>query len=292
MIRSIVLVTLSFLFAANILIQVGCSSGSGQGSFKKTDAYAPYEATPEDSVIVTKDGTYVGPTDAIYKDDSIAVGEETLKMKEGKFCSDENAKMDVIVVDGEVVETVCYPVQTDKSSDNSKENPTTLVTTQKGDINIPKNANNTVVLFDEETDNHTIDGDVTVNGENVTIYGNGSDKTIIDGNLEITGNNARVRGVTVTGNVSITHNNTAFLFSVVEGNLTISDNNVTVAATDVFGDMTVTGNNAVLVQNRVQGSWDIQGSGPQCDGNYSFTDKNEDLSVSSSEIGSKELTCK
>lgn len=281
--KYIVVTTLFVLFAGGSVIQTGCSKSAARDGFEKTDAYTPYEPTPDDSVIVTGEANYVGPTDAIPEKGQITLGGETIDTTSDKFCSDANAKMDVITVDGKVVDVICYPPPTTKN--------TTEVTAQQGDTDVPQNANNTVIVFDQATDGKAIEGDVSVDGNNVAIYGNGPDKTIIDGDLVISGNNARVRGVRVKGNVILDLNNIALLFCIVEGNVEVRKNNVTVAATDVFGNMKVIGNNAVLVQNRVQGNWEIEGSEELCDGNRSFDDKDGDLVVDSTETGDA-ITCK
>jgi hypothetical protein len=261
---------------------IGCASDRASGEFYETDDYVEYENAPDDSVIITGEADYVGSSEALHEDAKIVIDGEALDTAEGKFCSEPDAKMDVIVVDGEVVEVICYPPPTE-------ENMTTVEQGQ-GDTEVPQNANNTVIVFDPSTDGEVIEGDISVDGNNVAIYGNGSDKTIIEGDLIISGNNARVRGLYIKGDVVLDLNNTALLFCVVEGNVEIRKNNVTVAATEVYGNMTVLGNNAVLVQNGVQGDWDIVGYEQLCDGNYAFDDANSDFVIADDEIGDP-LTC-
>jgi len=256
----------------------GCGSESHPREFRETDDYVQYEDAADESVVLTGESSYVGPTDAFYEEGTIGINGDTIDTAGGKFCNDPNAKMDVIVVDGEVVDVICYPPPTD-------ENMTRVDQTQQGDTEVPQNANNTVIVFDRTTDGEVIQGDISVDGNNVAIYGNGADKTVVEGDIHITGNNARVRGLQVKGNVILDLNNTAVLFCVVEGNVEINNNNVTMAATDVFGDVTVKGNNAILVHNRVQGEWNIVGHEHDCDGNRSFHDDNDDFVVTASETG-------
>jgi len=274
---SISLIAIAFLSQI-----INCASDRASGEFQETDKYVEYEKAPDDSVIITGEADYVGSSEAFRDDPKIVIDGEELDVDEGKFCSEPDAKMDVIVVDGEVVDVICYPPPTE-------ENMTTVEQGQ-GDTEVPQNANNTVIVFDSSTDGEVIEGDISVDGNNVAIYGNGSDKTIIEGNLIISGNNARVRGLYIKGDVILDLNNTALLFCVVEGNVEIRKNNVTVAATEVYGNMTVLGNNAVLVQNGVQGNWDIVGYEQLCDGNYAFEDANSDYIIADDEIGDP-LTC-
>lgn len=271
------------LLAIALFVQIiSCASDSASGEFQETDKYVEYENAPDDSVIITGDADYVGSSEALHDNPKIVIDGEELDVEDGKFCSEPDAKMDVIVVDGEVVDVICYPPPTE-------ENMTTVEQGQ-GDTEVPQNANNTVIVFDSSTDGEVIEGNVSVDGNNVAIYGNGSDKTIIEGDLIISGNNARVRGLYIKGDVILDLNNIALLFCVVEGNVEIRKNNVTVAATEVYGNMTVLGNNAVLVQNGVQGDWNIVGYEQLCDGNYAFEDANTDFIIADDEIGDP-LTC-
>jgi hypothetical protein len=272
----------SSVIVVSSIIQVGCGDSDSMSGFEKTTSYTPYKETPKESVVITGEANYVGPTDTLPDEGKVTVGGETINIPEDQLCKDPNAKMDVITVDGKVVDVICYPPATTEN--------TTEVTASKGDTEIPQNANNTVVTFDEATDGESIPGDISVDGNNVAIYGNGPDKTIIEGDLVIAGNNARVRGLRIKGNVILDLNNTALLFCIVEGDIEINKNNITVAATDVFGNMIVKGNNAVLVQNRVQGEWTIEGSEEFCDGNSSFKDKDDDFVVDSGEVADA-LSC-
>jgi hypothetical protein len=205
--------------------------------------------------------------------------------REGKYCSTDQGPVDVVVVDGVVVEVVCYE-DTDGAS-----GPSIIVDGDSdGDIDVPQNDNGAVITFDPSTDGKPIAGNVTLDGNNVTLYGNGPDKSIIDGNLTIIGNNARVRGVRVTGNVHINLNTAAVIFCVVEGNVHITSNNSMLAETDVFGNVQVDGNNCILVNNEVAGEWKIAGSGSVCDGNMKFTDDNGDELAQPEERG-EALSC-
>lgn len=184
----------------------------------------------------------------------------------GKYCKDGSGPVDVVVVDGEVVQIVCY------EDADTTEGPSVVVTSSAGDVEVAQMDNGGVVTFGAETDGVPIEGDVTVDGNNVSVYGNGPDNTIIEGNLTITGNNARVRGIHVMGNVIIDLNTAAFLLSEVDGNVVVRSNNSLVAAVRVHGNVEVPGNNTILVQNEVAGAWQIEGQGSVCDDNVEWVD--------------------
>lgn len=136
-----------------------------------------------------------------------------------------------------------------------------------------------MIIFDESTDGEPIKGDLSVDSNNLAIYGNGADKTIIDGNVTLSGNNPVIRGVTITGDLTIDKNNASVLFCRVLGNVYVVQNSITIAQTEMLGDLVfdeVSSNNAILVNNRVAGQWNIQGNGHVCEGNLAFVDRDED----------------
>lgn len=205
--------------------------------------------------------------------------------REGKYCKAKTGPVDAVLIGGLVAEVVCY-------SDEGQKNPVVVVDADgDGDLDIPQNANGSVITFDPSSDGKAVVGDVTIDANNVTLYGNGPDRSIINGNLRITGNNARVRGIRVKGNVDIELNTGALLFAVVEGNLTVRSNNTLVAETAVFGNFTVSGNNAILVGDGAAGDWSIGGSGSSCERNYRFQDADSDHIVDPSERGDA-LSCR
>ena len=196
----------------------------------------------------------------------------------GQYCKSDSGPVDVIVVDGQVRQVVCY-------EDSSGDGPEEVLKTDSGNVEVPQQENGSVVTFDESTDGQPIEGNITIDGNDVTLYGNGPDKSIIKGNLTITGNNARIRGIRVTGNVVMELNTAALLLSVVEGNLVIRSNNNLVAENDIFGNLVNDGNNTILVGNDVGQNFEGEGSGAVCQDNFSFDDSNEDQSVSPEERG-------
>jgi hypothetical protein len=200
--------------------------------------------------------------------------------REGRYCKTDSGPADVIVVDGQIEEVVCY-----EDTDGAEGTSTVLDGNNDGDVELPQQDNGGVITFDPSTDGVPIVGDVVVDGNDVTLYGNGPDKSIIDGNLLITGNNARVRGVRVTGNVTIELNTAAFVLSVVEGNLVVRYNNCLIAENDVFGNIVIDGNTTVAVGNGVAGNFENNGEGTICEDNFRFSDPNGDKTLGPDEIG-------
>lgn len=207
---------------------------------------------------------------------------------DGEWCEREGGPYDVVVVDGEVVEVICYPPPTDS------EGPELVVADPaQGDLEVPQDASNTAITFDESTDGTPIEGNFTLDGNNVSVYGNGPDKTIIDGDIVIEGNNVRLRGVTVMGNVVVRLNNAAIVLSRIHGDLVLdaeSTNGSVIAANEVFGRIDVPSNNNTIVSNLVQGDFDITGNNNTCNENQAFADANEDEVIADTELGDP-LTC-
>lgn len=231
---------------------------------------SPGEDTTDNPVIVVR--TPDGDCIAIANDICVPVADD------GEWCERDGGPTDVVIVDGEVAATVCYPPAQDGRV-------TTVSDAAQGDIDIVQNANGTAVIFDEDLNGQPIVGDVSVDGNNVSIFGNGPENTIIDGDVVISGNNVRIRGVTITGNLTIGLNSAAVLLSRVYGNVEITKNNTIFVDNDVYGNVSVTANNTLLIGNDVQGTWSITGSNSVCDGNAAFTDPDGDYEVDSDERG-------
>ncbi len=239
----------------------------------------------EDRDVVLQDGdTYI--VDGDPGDTCVEIEAECIEIGEakGRFCADEGAQADVVVVDGEVVDVICYP---------NPEGGTPLEEVQadeNGTVMIPQNESGAVIVFGEETNGEPLEGDVTVDAERTTLYGNGPDQTILEGDLRVASNNSRVRGIEVTGNVHYegNSNGSALAFCRVRGSLTIASNKAVVANCDIFGDVTVEGNGATLINVGVGGDWSVKNH-EVCEGCYTFEDENEDFLVTEEERG--ELIC-
>ena len=224
--------------------------------------------------------TIVGSTATLAENDCILLGDDCITPEAaGRFCDGEGGPIDVIVVDGKVVEVVCYPAANDAGDED------TLEIGGDGDINVPQNANNTTVTFGEDTNDVAIEGDLVIDGNNVAVYGNGADNTVLRGNVVLDGNNVRLRGLTIDGDLTLAKNNLAAVFVVVTGNVIITGNNNVLAGSVVFGDLTVGGNNTILVQNGIGGAFAAAGTVETCTDNRAFDDANNDGVVVTAELG-------
>lgn len=189
-------------------------------------------------------------------------------------CGDDGTA-DVIVDDkGNVVDVICYPT----SGAPVEEIPAESVP-------VEKTQNGSVVVLDAADDGDDIQGDLSVDANNVVIYGESPDVAVIGGDLDISKNNATVRGVRITGNVTLEDNNANLVFCVIEGDLTIVGNNNTVAGCDVWGSVTVVGQNAVLVSNYLADPGPFAAQGLVCNDNYHVSDTNADGDVDEDEVG-------
>lgn len=220
-----------------------------------------------------------GEGSCVAVSDSLCVPAES----EGEWCEREGGPIDVVIVDGQVVEVVCYPPATDEDRPVEHVDAAT-----SGAIDVAQNANNTTVVFNEETDGVPIDADLTIEGNNVSIYGNGPDKTIIDGDVSLDGNGVRLRGVTIMGNLIIGKNRASVILTRVLGNVVLSGqstNGTVFVENDVFGDFTQASNTNTITGNDVQGVWSVAGHGCVCDANYAFSDANQNQLVDEGERG-------
>lgn len=257
--------------------------GDGDPLFS-TDPFQDYE---EENVTVINGDETVPIASGRLEDGTtcLQLTEETCVPVErsGRYCNTDSGPVDVVVVNGEVQAVVCY-------RDSGTAQTTVVVTDTDGNVDLPQTANGAVLTFDPATNGVPIEGNVTVDGNNVTVYGNGPENTIIEGNLVITGNNARIRGVRVKGNVEISLNTAAILFSIIEGNLVMNFNNSLAAENQVYGNLEVKKNNTSLVRNGVAGNLAIEGSGTICDGNYAISDANGNKTLDEGEKGAA-LNC-
>ena len=171
-------------------------------------------------------------------------------------CGD-NGAADVLLDDnGAVVDVICYP--------------TDGVSVETFDGEVKDVGNDVVLVIDDVADGVDVKGDVTIDGNNVTLYGHGPDTSVIGGDLNLDKNNALVRGVRVEGDVTIDKNNPSIVDCVIEGDTLIRGNNVSLALCEVWGQLTIEGNNAVLVGNRFAVPPVIKGKNTICNQNLAF----------------------
>jgi hypothetical protein len=256
-----------------VVLMMGCSEGGGA----QTDSTSAHPYKPGTTTVIDEDGQ--------AKDFADTAGAGCLKGVDGK-CVDLSKecaptdKVDVILdKGGTVVDIVCYPTGTTPVS--------------SGEANPPEGrtyANNEVVVLDDKADGDDIDGNVDVDSNNVTLWGNGPEVSVINGNVVLSKNNGVIRGVRIKGNVTLSGNNATLLLSVVEGNILITGNNNVVAATDVFGNIEVSGQNGALVSNRISGEIKNEGSELTCSENVALDDKNGNKTADPGEAGAA-LSC-
>ena len=208
-------------------------------------------------------------------DECVDEGDEACA-KPQSTCGD-NGTADVLLdLHDKTLAVVCYP--------------TRGVAVEDVEGNLSEVGNNTVFVLDDRDDGQDVTGDVTLDGNNVTLWGHGPDVSVIGGDLRIDKNNARVRGVRVMGNVTIDKNNPSLIDCVIEGDLTIRGNNVALALCEVWGKTTIEGNNSVLIDNRLAHAPKAAGNNSVCAGNLTFVDANNDGVIADAELGS-ELGC-
>lgn len=234
---------------------------------------------------VTDRPVLVGRFDGDAADVEVCVNESlcTVPPVDGSgWCERAGGPVDLIYVDGVLIDTICYPPAEDPAR------PVEVVTRSTGDLEIAQNANNTTVVFGDETHGVPLVGDLVVDGNNVAIYGNGPDDTIIDGSVTLDGNNARLRGVTITGDLILSKNNVAVVLSRILGNVMLSGratNNSVFAENEIFGSFTSDSNNHIIVGNAVLGELSHTGNNNTCDRNYAFDDLDGDRSLDEGEAG-------
>ncbi len=207
--------------------------------------------------------------------------------EESEWCEREGGPVDVIYADGKVVETICYPPAEESDP------VVTIDSAAEGDVDVAQNANNTTVVFSDDTDGMPFVGDLSVDGNNVSIYGNGADNTVIDGEVTLDGNNIRLRGLTITGDLIVRKNNIAVVLCRILGNVVLegeSTNGSVFANNDIFGSFSSDSNGNVLVGNNVRDEWSVTGNGATCDDNHAFIDNDGDELVAPAERGA-ELVC-
>jgi hypothetical protein len=222
------------------------------GDFDNPDGSAPYRlvATPDGDACIDLDGVCAKPQSE---------------------CGDDGAADVLIGDDGQVVDVICYP--------------TGGVAIEEVEGDLEKVGNDVVLVLDGKDDGVDVRGDVTIDGNNVTLFGEGPDVSVIGGDLHIDKNNALVRGVSVQGDVTIDKNNPSIVECVIEGDLTIHGNNVSIAMCEVWGKLTIEGNNTVLVGNHFASPPSITGKNTVCNGNFAFSDEDDDGAIVDAELG-------
>lgn len=191
----------------------------------------------------------------------------------------EGARADVVVSDGELVRTVCYPGQEDATFDN-------LEGSWK-----PR-GNGAVIGLDAEADGDDITNNVQLDGNDQVLYGHGEDVSVIGGNVKIVGNGAVVRGVRIRGNLDVEGDGATISLCAVEGNVHIKGNQNVLVECEVYGGLKAEGSGHALVANRLGQSWDIKEDYEHCSDNLPFDDADGDGRIDEGELlGDVTLSC-
>lgn len=203
-------------------------------------------------------------------DECIPLDDQVCAMPQAE-CGDNGAADVLVNEQGAVVDVICYP--------------TDGVSVETFDGEVKDIGNDVVLVIDDVADGVDVEGDVTIDGNNVTLYGHGPDTSVLGGDLHLDKNNAVVRGVRVEGDVTIDKNNPSIVDCVIEGDMVIRGNNVSLALCEVWGELTIEGNNAILVGNRFAVPPKIKGHNTICNQNLAFDGK-----IGADELGTV-VTC-
>ena len=177
----------------------------------------------------------------------------------------------VVDAEGQVLDVVCIPPEVEA-----------VEAIDLVDNEIDQTANSTALVFEGEDKNFM--GDLTVDGNSVVLYGESPEEATIDGTLTLEGNNSVVRGVTITGDLVIAKNNPIVVYCIVLGDVRLEANNARISGCDIWGDVIVTGNNQQLHGNRIGGRLMLSGQNTECSGNVAFSDSNENGTLEESEV--------
>ena len=277
----------SYAWVMSLALVAGCSD-SGAPPLVITERPADdvgYQPGVADTVI-SGDKEFV--VEGQLPADCVKVGAECVAIAQLKAerCGSADAQADIVLVEGQVVEVICYP----PLSDGQPLEQAGIST--DGQVEIPQNANGTVITFPPATDGKETDGAVSLQGERMAVIGNGVDQTTIGGNLVVASNNAKIRGLTVKGNLVIEKNanNVSIAFVRVLGNVVIDGNDALVVRADVYGNLHLTGNNGSLRALYIAGQLQVDGGGSECTDLYAFADANEDYTLAPTEVGAA-LSC-
>lgn len=269
------------LLMGALMVTAACGGDDTPATGRQVVATGDGDATDygaQTDVIVAADGTtYIvsGSGSGCVQVDGVC---QDLAEAEGRYCGQEGGQTDVVLDgDGAVAEVICYPPPEEAAAVDE------VIVTEDGVATLPQNANGSVIIFDEQTEGEAVEGDMTLNGERMTLFGRGVDETLLVGQLTIASNNSRLRGMTIDGGLSYTKNanNSALSFVTVRGDVSIASNGFRGAALTVFGDVTITGNDARLTNLGISGEW--SGGGATCVGCYSIADEDEDFIVDEGE---------
>jgi hypothetical protein len=113
-------------------------------------------------------------------------------------------------------------------------------------------------------------------GERVSLLGAGAEESVVPEGALVAGNNARLSRLTVEGDLLVTGNNAGLAELRVTGDLALEGNGAILIAVEVLGDLEVSGQGAGLFGVGVGGEVRFMREVDQCQGCYSFEDRDAD----------------
>ncbi|MFO0575401.1 MAG: hypothetical protein U1A78_15520 [Polyangia bacterium] len=150
-----------------------------------------------DGKVVVLSGRDTAVYDAVNGDACIVTPQNPC-LKPQSQCGDGERADVILGSDGRVLTVVCYPARAkiDEVTAVGRSGPVSTDTKE-------------LILIDGTADGPDIVGDMTVNGSNSIVYGEGPAVSVIAGNLDVVFNSGVVRGVSILGDVDMVGNNTA-----------------------------------------------------------------------------------
>ncbi len=252
---------------------VGCGGGGGVRAHS-----VPWADDRAQVIDANRDVEELAPTQS---GDCLAFefeGDDCVTREEA--CGGDVAADVVLDENGKIASVVCYPEGESLSVEE--------IEAQDG--NVEQNQNDSEIVLDGLDDDVDIDGDLSVDANNVVIYGEGPDVSVVSGDVAVDGNNIIVRGVRIQGDVEVLANNAVFLLCVIEGDVVVNGNNAILSSCDIHGKLTVNGNNTQLSGNRVGSAFADNGKNTVCADNHAAIDADGDKAFSEAEVG-EELAC-
>ncbi|MEK7703422.1 MAG: hypothetical protein AAB426_00575, partial [Myxococcota bacterium] len=148
--------------ALSSLTLAACNNGraASYGDYQEENVTVIGDTTAADSAGDTRLTVSTDGGDCVLVSDTICVPVDTTG---STWCEREGGPVDVVIVDGEVVEVICYPPADGDRVEH--------VDSTTGDIDLVQSANRTAVVFNDETNGTPLVGDISVDGNNVSIYG-------------------------------------------------------------------------------------------------------------------------
>ncbi len=201
-------------------------------------------------------------------------GECLLVDPRGTWCELETVPMDVVLAFNAVSNLICY----------REREPVFYIGPGLGDLLIPHTGVGGTVYFLDSSDGVPLEGDLYVRGDEIMVWGRSQELTVIDGDVSVSGDGVQLRNLTITGDLVLNSSAVSMAYVAVRGSLYVYGQRSVIAKNLVFGSLEVHEEDNVFVDNGVQAGLVFAGDGNTCDGNFRFTDKDGNTSVSPDEL--------